>query len=160
MYMQTLGWLLGIHNLLLSYMNFFCRYIPATGLSSATCLTTVPLRLKKIFILCNQRHGWETLPARVCVSRKAVLLCVHSFCSASPHFSPLFSRGKSYERHHFKAHTATYAFPCQQSYLTHSSISLSLSLWTWIPTDFFSTTWSSWFCCVCVCCLSVIVYTS
>lgn len=80
------------------------------------------------------RHRWV-----VCLSGKAASLCVRSLCSASPHFSPLFSRGKSTERHHFKAHTATYAFPCQQTDLTHSFISLRI----FIPTDFFSTTWSS-----------------
>lgn len=75
------------------------------------------------------RHRWL-----VCVSGKAVLLCALcvSLCSASPHFSPLLSRGKSSERHHFKAHTATYAFPCQQSHLTHLLISLRI----FIPTDF------------------------
>ncbi len=84
------------------------------------------------------RHRWL-----VCVPAKDVLLCVRSLCSASPHFSPLFSRGKRFERHHFKAHTATYAFPCQQSELTLSHISLRISIPTFF---FFSITWSSWFC--------------
>ena len=89
----------------------------------------VPLKLKKIFILCAQRDGWgDTAGSCVCVSRKDVLLCVRSLCSAYPHFSPLFSRGKSSERHHFKAHTATYAFPCQQSELTHSLAYLTQDL--------------------------------
>lgn len=46
-------------------------------------------------------------------------------CAQPLHISSLlFSRGKSSERHHFKAHTATYAFPCQQSLLTHWLIAL------------------------------------
>lgn len=69
------------------------------------------------------RHRWF-----LCVCGKAALLCVRSLCWASPHFSPLFSRGKSSERHRFKAHTASYAFPCQQSDLTHSLTSLAKDL--------------------------------
>lgn len=77
------------------------------------------------------RHRWF-----LCVCGKAALLCVRSLCWASPHFSPLFSRGKSSERHRFKAHTASYAFPCQQSDLTHSLTHSLVSLRILIPTDF------------------------
>lgn len=84
----------------------------------------------------GERHGWLAN-----VSRKAALLCVYSLCSASPHFSPLSSRGKRSERHHFKAHTATYAFPCsRQVSLTRSSHSAS-----WFPQISFARTRASGF---------------
>lgn len=102
----------------------------------------VPLKLKKIFILCAQRDGWETQLARVCLRKRRVAPSAFPVLSLST-FQPIILQGKKCsERHRFKAHTATYAFPCQQSGLTRTLISLRIL----IPTDFFSTTWSRGFC--------------
>lgn len=72
-----------------------------------------------------QRRGWL-----VCESpEKTCWLCVRSLRSATPRFSLLFSRGEeSSERHRFRAHTATHAFPCQQSGLALSRLSRSVSI--------------------------------
>lgn len=60
--------------------------IPVTALSSAICLTMVPLKLKKIFILCvhKGRHRWL-----VCVSleKTCCSVCV-------PRAQPIILQGK------------------------------------------------------------------
>lgn len=76
---------------------------------------------KKIHSGCNDGRGWESQLARVCVSpEKTCCLCVRSLRSATPRFSPLFSRGE-------RALSVIVSEPTQPLMLSHASGRHSLS---------------------------------
>ena len=68
--------------------------IPGTDLSSAICLTTDPLKLKKIFILvCKERRQGDTAGWLVCLGEKKKTCCSVCVPCAQPlhisaHYSP------------------------------------------------------------------------
>lgn len=137
--------LLEIHSLSLGYM--FCFFSVKTYLEQLCPRLFASPRSPSHWKKNSSCVHWETGGSHcwlVCVSGKDVLLCVCVPCAQPLHISAHYSpRGESSERHRFIAHTATHAFPCQQTELTLSLISLMIS----IPTYFFSMTWSGWFCC-------------
>lgn len=104
---------------LFGYFNV--QDIPGAALSSAICLTTDPLTLKKKFILGATTDGDGSHSWLVCVSpEKTCWLCVRSLRSATPRFSPLFSRGE-------RALSVIVSEPTQPLMLSHASSRDSLS---------------------------------
>lgn len=94
---------------------FYVQDIPGAALSSAICLTMDPLTLKKKFILGATTDGVGSHSWLVCVSpEKTCWLCVRSLRSATPHFSPLFSRGE-------RALSVIVSEPTQPLMLSHAS---------------------------------------
>lgn len=106
----------------LSLFGYFCvQDIPGAALSSAICLTMDPLTLKKKFILGATTDGVGSHSWLVCASpEKTCWLCVRSLRSATPRFSPLFSRGE-------RALSVIVSEPTQPLMLSHASSRDSLS---------------------------------
>lgn len=91
--------------------------IPGTALSSAACLTMVPLILKKKFILWSTGDGWETPPARVCLQNGRVAVCALLAPSLST-FQPIFRGVGALSVIALKPTQPLVLFSCQQSQLT------------------------------------------
>lgn len=91
--------------------------IPGTALSSAACLTMVPLILKKKFILWSTGDGWETPPARVCLQNGRVAVCAFLALSLST-FQSIFRGVGALSVIALKPTQPLVLFSCQQSQLT------------------------------------------
>lgn len=116
--------LLDIHDLLLGYI---CENIPATALSSAICLTIVPLKLKKIFILCALRDWWETPLACVCLRKSRVSLCVRFLVLSLSTFQPIILQGKELWASSFQSPHSHLCFP-MPAVRSHSLVYLTQDL--------------------------------
>jgi len=92
--------------------HLFSQNIPATALSSAICLTTVPLRLKKIFILWGMRGRHGCLQKKPCCS-------VRRPCAQSLHFSAHYPPGE-------RALSVIVLKPTQPLTVSHASSQISL----------------------------------
>lgn len=104
--------------------------IPGTALSSAACLTMVPLILKKKFMLWSTGDGWETPPARVCLQNGRLAVCALLVLSLST-FQPIFRGVGALSVIALKPTQPLVLFSCQQSRLTQdpdSRMFLSTSL--------------------------------
>lgn len=119
-YMQSLG---NFKKFSLSpdYIRYFflCQNIPGRALSSAICLTTVPLILKKKFILYALGAGWEPQLARVFLRERCVAVCAFLVLSLST-FQRISLKGES-------ALSVIVLKPTQPLMLSHASSQNSLS---------------------------------
>lgn len=105
-----------------TYLQLLCPLLFASQLSPSNC---------KKYSFCCHRGTSGRHRCFMCVSGKSVVLCAF-LVSASPRFSPLFSRGKS----------VIVLKPTQSLTLSHGSSHISLTIS--IPTHFFSAASSSW----------------
>lgn len=121
------------HNTSLGYIEIFFL-LKHTWNSSVLCYlphNCPPQVEKNIHSVYTQGQVGDTAGSAAVCLRENPCCSVCFPCAQPLHtFSPLSSRGKSTERHHFKAHTATYSFPCQQSHLTHSLLIAQISFST------------------------------